>query len=93
MFALGRVGEFGRAPTPIHVSDAVAIVLIAGLEIVALALVVRIWRERHRSVTARLLWSAATLVPVLGLLAYLVWRDPPPPPNDPTDRPPGRYFG
>lgn len=46
----------------------------------------RIWRERGRPVAARLFWTAVTLVPVVGLIAYAAWRDPPPPPKDPTDR-------
>jgi hypothetical protein len=50
-------------------------------------LVVRLWRARGR-ILVKLLWTVVTLVPVLGIVAHLVWRDPPPP-TDPTDRPPG----
>jgi hypothetical protein len=75
----------GQAPDPIHVSDAAALVLLVGLELVAVWLVVRIWREHGRSMIAKVLWSLVTLVPVLGLIAWAAWRDPPPP-NDPTDR-------
>ena len=79
--------EIGRGPgTPIPVSDAVAVALLAGLEVLALVLVSRIWRERGSSVAARIFWTGVTLVPVLGLIAYAAWRDPPPPPADPTDR-------
>lgn len=73
-------------PRPIPISDAVAITILAVLELVAVWCVVRIWRERSRPVATRLFWTAVTLVPVLGLIAYAVWRDPPPPPRDPTDR-------
>jgi hypothetical protein len=78
--------EIGRGPNPIHVSDAVALVLLVGLELVAVWLVVRIWREQGRSVVAKVLWSLVTLVPILGLIAWAAWRDAPPP-NGPTDRP------
>lgn len=83
--------EIGRGPgTPIPVSDAVAHALLAALEVLALVLVSRIWRERGSSVARRVFWTVVTLVPVLGLLAYALWRDPPPP-NDPTDRQPERW--
>jgi uncharacterized membrane protein YhaH (DUF805 family) len=76
----------GRSPDPIPVSDAVALVLLVALELVALWLVVRMWREHGRSVGAKVLWSVVTLVPVLGLVAWAAWHDRPPP-NGPTDRP------
>lgn len=86
--------EINRSPPPpIPISDAAAITILAALELVALWCVVRIWRERSRSVAARLFWSAVALVPVLGLIAYVVWRDPPPPPRDPTDRRRGSQLG
>jgi hypothetical protein len=88
MLAIALARELGRPPPPIRVSDAVAIALLVVLELVALWFVVRIWRERGRSLVTRLLWTAVTLVPVLGLVAYAAWRDPPPP-NGPTDRPRG----
>ena len=81
--------EIGRAPEPIPASNEVALVVLAVLEFVAVAAVVGIWREKMRSRVAKVIWTLITLVPVVGLLAYAVWRDPPPP-NDPTDRPPER---
>jgi hypothetical protein len=85
--ALGGAREIGRGPgTPIPVSDAVALALLAGLEGLAIVLVWRIWRERGSPVALRIFWTVVTLVPVLGLIAHAAWRDPPPPPADPTDR-------
>lgn len=75
-----------RLPPPIPISDGVALGILAALELVAVWCVIRIWRERGRPIASRLLWTAVTLVPVLGLIAHAVWRDPPPPPKDPTDR-------
>jgi hypothetical protein len=75
-----------RLPSPIPISDAVALAIVAVLELVAVWCVVRVWCEPGRSVAARLFWTVVTLVPVLGLIAYAAWRDPPPPPGDPTDR-------
>jgi hypothetical protein len=83
--------EIGRAPIPIEAPDAVVLALLGVLELIAVIAVVAIWREKGRPWTTRLMWSAITLVPVVGLLAFLVWGDPPPP-NDPTDRPPRRYW-
>ncbi len=83
--------EIGRGPgTPIPVSDAVGLALLVVLELVALVLAHRVWREPGRSLAARVLWTVVTLVPVLGLLAYALLRDPPPP-SDPTDRRPERW--
>lgn len=73
-------------PAPNPISDAVAVAILAALELVAIWCVIRIWREPARSVPVRVLWTAVTLVPVLGLIAFAVWREPPPPPRDPTDR-------
>jgi hypothetical protein len=81
--------EIGRVPTLVHIPDAVALTLLAALELLAVLAVLALWRERGRTGTARLIWTAVTLVPVVGLVAFLVWRDPPPP-NDPTDRAPPR---
>jgi hypothetical protein len=75
-----------RPPPPIPIPDAVALGVLTVLELVAVWCVIKVWRERGRSVPSRLFWTAVTLVPVLGLIAYTVWRDPPPPPKDPTDR-------
>jgi hypothetical protein len=75
-----------KLPPPIPISDTVAVAVLALLELVAVWCVIRFWRERGRPVASRLFWTAVTLVPVLGLIAYAVWRDPPPPPKDPTDR-------
>ncbi len=87
MFAIAFAREIGRGPgKPIPVSDAVAIALLVGLEAVAVWLVFKIWRERERSFAAKVFWTGVTLIPVVGLIAYAVWRDPPPPPRDPTDR-------
>jgi hypothetical protein len=88
---LQGANEIGGAPSPIHASDAVALVLLGVLELVAVWLVVRIWREHGRSVVAKVAWSLVTLVPVAGLVAWAAWRDPPPP-NGPTDQaPPGGW--
>ena len=87
MFAIALARGIGRGPgKPIPVSDAVAVALLVGLEAVAVWLVFRIWRDRERAFAAKVFWTAVTLVPVVGLIAYAVWRDPPPPPRDPTDR-------
>jgi hypothetical protein len=83
--------EIGRAPVPISLSNEAALVLLIALELVAILAVVRIWREHGRSLAAQLAWSVITLVPVIGLIAYAVLRDPPPP-NGPTDRPPKRSW-
>jgi hypothetical protein len=91
VFAVALAHEISRAPTPIRVSDAVAVALLSVLEIVAIVLVLRIWRERGSTVAVRIFWSAVTLLPVLGLIAYAAWRDPPPP-SDPTDRPRGNSW-
>lgn len=80
------------APIPVSLSDAAALTLLAALELVAVVAAVRIWREKGRSRAARLGWILLILVPVVGLLAYALLHDPPPP-NDPIDRPPGRYRG
>jgi hypothetical protein len=82
--------EIGRVPELIPVSSTVVLVLLVIAELAAVAAVVAIWRERGRSWAAKLLWTFVTLVPVVGLVAFFVWRDPPPP-NDPIDRPPKRY--
>jgi hypothetical protein len=73
------------------VADVVGVdlTLLTALELLAVFAVVALWRERGRTWTARLIWTAVTLVPVVGLVAFVVWRDPPPP-NDPTDRAPPR---
>ncbi len=78
-----------RPSGPIDVSDVVIVGLLAALELVALWLVVRMWRERSGSVASRVVWTVVTLVPVFGLIAHAVVRDPPPP-SDPADRPPQR---
>lgn len=80
--------DIGRAREPIPASNEVALLVLLVLELVAIWVVVGIWREKGRSRAARLAWTVITPVPVLGLVAYTVWRDPPPP-NGPTDRPPG----
>jgi hypothetical protein len=77
-----------RAPDPIPVADRVALALIAAVEVASAVLIVRMWRERG-GVLEKLLWTVVTLVPVLGIIAHLVWRDPPPP-RGPTDRAPPR---
>jgi hypothetical protein len=82
-----------RLPPPIPISDGVAIVILGVLELVAIWCVIRIWRETRRSVAARLFWTVVTLVPLIGLVAFAVWRDPPPPPRDPTDRRRDRKLG
>jgi hypothetical protein len=82
----------GSAPVPVSLSDGAAIVLLGVVELVAIVAATRIWREKGRSRTARLAWMLVTLVPVVGLVLYAVFHDPPPP-NGPTDRPPGRYWG
>jgi Phospholipase_D-nuclease N-terminal len=82
-----------KLPPPIPVSDSVAIAILAVLELLAIWCVIRIWRVRGRSLAGNLLWTAVTLVPILGLIAYAVWWDPPPPPSDPTDRRRDRRFG
>jgi len=65
-----------------------AIKVIGGvLELAALVLDVGLWRGREH-VISKVLWTAVLLVPFFGILAYVVWHDPPPP-SDPTDRPPG----
>lgn len=87
VLAVPLAREISRAPTPIRVSEGVAVALLLVLEGVAVWAVARIWRERG-SLAARIIWTVVTLVPVLGLIAHAVWRDPPPP-NGPTDRPPG----
>ena len=83
--------EIGRALPPIPVSNTVALVLLVLVELAAVVAVVAVWREKGRSRATKLLWTLITLVPVFGLVAFLVWRDPPPP-NDPTDRPPRQYW-
>lgn len=83
--------EIGSAPEPISLSNEAALVLLIALELVAVLAVVRIWRGQGRSRAARLAWSVITLVPVVGLIAYAVLCDPPPP-NGPTDRPPKRSW-
>jgi hypothetical protein len=50
-------------------------------------------RQNRRPVVLRLFWTVVTLVPIFGLIAYTVWRDPPPPPRDPTDRRRDRTLG
>jgi hypothetical protein len=85
---LGPESEIGRAPTPLPLSGStVLLVLLVVAELVAAVAVVAIWREKGGSRAAKTVWSIVTLVPLFGLLAFLVWRDPPPP-NDPMDRPP-----
>lgn len=84
--------EIGRPPDPIPASNEVALVVLALLELVAVFAVVGIWREKRRAPMAKLIWTLITLVPVVGLLAYALWRDPPPP-SGPTDRPPRRDWG
>lgn len=59
------------------------------MEVVALLLLVQLWRGRDHLV-AKLLWSPLLLVPFLGVLTYLVVHDPPQP-SDPIDRPPERF--
>jgi hypothetical protein len=96
MYGLGADGPRGwttssisRAPHPIAISDGVGIGLLVAAELVAIWAVVRIWRDPRRSRTRRAFWTAITLVPLVGLIAYALLCDPPPP-NGPTDRPPGR---
>lgn len=83
--------EIGRAPAPVSLSNGAALVLLIALELVAILAAVRIWQAKGRSRAARLAWSVITLVPVVGLIAYAVLYDPPPP-NGPTDRPPKRSW-
>lgn len=59
----------------------------AAFEVVAIALVVSLWRGRE-GVASKLLWTAVLMVPFFGVVAFSVWHDPPPP-SDPIDRPPG----
>jgi hypothetical protein len=80
-------------PPPIPISDGVAVAILAVLELVAIWCVVRVWREPARPVATRLFWTLVTLVPIVGLVAFAVWRDPPPPPRDPTDRRRGGKLG
>jgi bacteriorhodopsin len=68
-----------------------ALVLLGVLELFAVVAVLRIWRERGRSTGHRLAWTLVTLIPVFGLIAFAVLRDPPPP-NGPTDRPAKRAW-
>jgi hypothetical protein len=67
--------------------DSIVVGVIAAAELASVVLVVRMWRGPG-GVLGKLVWTALTLVPVLGLVVHLVWRDPPP--SDPTDRPPPR---
>jgi hypothetical protein len=56
------------------------------LEVASIGLAVVLWRGRER-VVSKLLWTLVLLVPFLGIIAFAVWHDPPPP-WGPTDRPP-----
>ncbi len=58
------------------------------LEVAALALAVGLWCGRERPLS-KALWTVVLLVPFLGLIAYALLHDPPPP-SDPIDRPPER---
>jgi hypothetical protein len=53
------------------------IILLSGLEIVALIVIVRLWIRRHSSLLPRLLWSVVLLVPFFGLLVYGFLRSEP----------------
>jgi hypothetical protein len=52
----------------------------------SLAILPGLWRGSDK-LAAKLAWSAAVLVPLLGPIAFAVWHDPPPP-SDKIDRPP-----
>lgn len=83
--------EIGRAPVPISLSNEAALVLLVAVELVAILAVVRIWRQQGRSRASRLAWSLITLIPLVGIIAYAVLYDPPPP-HGPTDRPPKKSW-
>lgn len=80
-------GELDRSlPNPIPVTDGIGIAILTMLELIAVWWVVQVWRERGESLVSRIFWTVVTLVPLLGLLAHAVWRNPPGPPSDSTDR-------
>lgn len=62
------------------------IVVLGILEAIALAVIVRLWwRGGKTSLLARLLWTVALTVPLLGILAYAFLRpDPEPHPDSVT---------
>jgi hypothetical protein len=64
--------------------------LIIGViaELASVGAIVHAWRHPGRF-PVKLFWTMIVLIPFLGILAFAVWRDPPPP-SDPTDRPPAR---
>ncbi len=68
--------------------DRAILVIGAVLELASLAAAASLWRRPGRAV-GKALWTAVVLVPFVGLVAYLVWHDLPPP-SDPVDRPPER---
>ncbi len=54
------------------------LIFFAVLEIIALLVIVRMWRKRwHRRLIVRLIWSAVLLVPLFGLFAYFFLRESP----------------
>jgi len=61
-------------------------VAVVASEVVSVVCLAALWCG-HDSPVAKLLWTALVVVPFFGPLAYAVWHDPPPP-SDPTDRPP-----
>jgi hypothetical protein len=45
-------------------------ILVFVLELIALIVVARVWRQKHTHWAAKLLWSILLMVPVFGLLFY-----------------------
>ena len=55
------------------------IVAAVGSELVALIVIVGIWRRRPLKVVSSLLWSVLLLLPFFGLVAYFFLREGPEP--------------
>jgi hypothetical protein len=53
-------------------------IVLAALELIALAVIVRIWvTRRHKYVITRVIWSLVLMVPLLGVLFYFFLREQP----------------
>ena len=66
----GSPDLFTHFVRPAPVMNLFAIIFLSVLEIVALAVVVRLWLRRRLRLLPRIFWSIVLFIPVFGLLMY-----------------------
>jgi hypothetical protein len=78
---------FGYDPTRV---DRPLLIIGVIAELASAGAAVHVWR-RPGHVAFKVFWTMVVLIPFVGIVAFAVWHDPPPP-SDPTDRPPTREW-